>query len=66
MILVTQDMFRRTKMAEKTKTELENDLGKLSFKLSLQAEVCQAENKKFQQLQQEGNELVTELKKLNG
>ena len=48
----------------KNKEKLEIALGKLSFKLSLQAEICQVENKKLQKLQQEGNKLVTELKKV--
>ena len=46
----------------KDKADLEQRLGRLSLALSIQGEVVQKENKKFDELQKKGNDLVTELK----
>ena len=47
---------------EQKKVELEHELGKLSYALSVQGEVLQREKEKFDVLQKKGNDLVTELK----
>lgn len=43
-----------------------NELGKLTMQVGKQAEVCNKEQKKLQQLQTKANELATEIEKLDG
>ena len=50
-------------MAKQTEKEkLERELGRLSLALSIQGEVLQRAEAKFDELQKKGNDLVTELK----
>jgi len=49
-----------------TREKLERKLGQITYQIGKQSQVLNEENKKLRKLQEEANEIATEIEKLDG